>query len=260
MKRFDILTLFPGMFEGFTTESILGRAQGEGLISIVVTNIRDFASGRHKITDDYSFGGGCGMVMMAEPIMRALESVSTATKPENKSRIVLMSPQGRGFCQEDAIRLASYDQVIFICGHYEGVDERISSVVDEEISIGDFVLTGGEIAAMAVVDATARMIPGVLGHEDSAGSDSFFEGLLDYPHYTRPRVWRGIPVPEVLLSGDHEAIRLYRRSQALKRTAARRPDLLEGMELTEEDERLLYDLPKKKRRSSRKSPAVKDDY
>ncbi len=260
MIRFDILTLFPGMFDGFKEESILGRAHEEGLISIVVTNIRDFASGRHKVTDDYSFGGGCGMVMMAEPVMRALENVKTSLGPGTRGRVVLMSPQGKRFCQEDAIRLASYDQVALICGHYEGVDERISSFVDEELSIGDFVLTGGEVAAMAVVDATSRMIPGVLGHEDSAGSDSFFEGLLDYPHFTRPRVWRGLAVPEVLLSGDHEAIRLYRRAQSLKRTAARRPDLLEGLKLSEEDERLLYDLPKKKRRDRRKKSIEKDDY
>lgn len=250
--RFDILTLFPGMFLGFIGESILGNACQQGLISVQLTNIRDFAAGRHKVTDDYSFGGGCGMVMKAEPIALAIEDALTRAECR-KTRVILTSPQGRKFTQADAVRLSDYDQLIIVCGHYEGVDERVSSMVDEEISVGDFVLTGGEVPAMAIVDAVSRMIPGVLGHEMSAPSDSFFGGLLDYPHYTRPRVWRGISVPEVLLSGDHERIRVFRRKLALERTRDRRPDLLVAAELDEEDRCLLYGVPKEKNRRRKQS-------
>jgi tRNA (guanine37-N1)-methyltransferase len=252
--RFDILTLFPKMFDSFAAESIIGKAISEKLIDVWATNIRDFASGRHKITDDYSFGGGCGMVMMAEPIARALEHIKqpVAAGEDANCRIILTSPQGRKYSQHDAIRLASYSQLIIICGHYEGVDERVSSIVDEEISIGDFVLTGGEIPAMAIIDSVARMIPGVLGHEESAPSDSFYEGLLDFPHYTRPRVWRGMEVPPVLISGDHAKIKLFRRAQALKRTAQRRPDLMERIAMSDEDKRLLDDIPKPRKRQNRK--------
>lgn len=248
---FEVLTLFPQMFEGFKTESIIGRAAAEGLIRIRATNIRDFASGKHKITDDYSFGGGCGMVMMAEPIAKAVEYLKGQETEEGPARVILTTPQGRKFSQSDAIRLSSYGRLIIICGHYEGIDERVTSLIDEELSIGDFVLTGGEIPAMAIIDSVSRMIPGVLGHEESAPSDSFFAGLLDYPHYTRPRVWRGMEVPQVLLSGDHEKIRLYRRKEALKRTAARRPDLMSALDLGDEDFRLLNDLPKRKKRASK---------
>jgi tRNA (guanine37-N1)-methyltransferase len=221
--RFDILTLFPKMFDSFAAESIIGKAISEKLIDVWATNIRDFASGRHKITDDYSFGGGCGMVMMAEPIARALEHVKQPGAPgeDANCRIILTSPQGRKYSQHDAIRLASYSQLIIICGHYEGVDERVSSIVDEEISIGDFVLTG-------------------------------YEGLLDFPHYTRPRVWRGMEVPPVLISGDHAKIKLFRRAQALKRTAQRRPDLMERIAMSDEDKRLLDDIPKPRKRQNRK--------
>jgi len=255
MIGFEVLTLFPGMFDGFVKESILGKASQEGLISIRLTNIRDFAEGKHKVTDDYSFGGGCGMVMKAEPIMRALEHVRSAFPEGSSSRVVITTPQGRPFKQDDAKRLAGYDSIVIICGHYEGIDERLAGFADEEISIGDFVLTGGEVPAMAIIDSVSRMVPGVLGHEQSAGEDSFFNGLLDYPHYTHPRDWRGNPVPEVLLSGDHEKIRIWRRKQALKRTLDRRPDLLEKLDLTEEDRRLLYDIPKKSPRKRRKSSA-----
>lgn len=253
MIGFEILTLFPGMFDGFITESILGKASLENLISVGLTNIRDFAEGRHKVTDDYSFGGGCGMVMKAEPIMRALEHVKDSFPPDCRSIVLLTSPQGKRFNQEDAKRFSSYHRVVIICGHYEGIDERLAGIVDEEVSIGDFVLTGGEIPAMAIVDSISRMIPGVLGHQQSAGEDSFFNGLLDYPHYTQPRIWRGIPVPEVLLSGDHEKIRIWRRKQSLKRTLDRRPDLLEKLALSDEDKMLLYDIPKKKPLRKRKT-------
>lgn len=253
---FEILTLFPQMFDGFMTESIIGKAVTEGLIKIRATNIRDFASGKHKVTDDYSFGGGCGMVMMAEPIAKALEHLKDYEEDGNISRVILTTPQGRKFSQSDAIRLSSYERLIIICGHYEGIDERVSSLIDEELSIGDFVLTGGEVPAMVIIDSVSRMIPGVLGHEESAPSDSFFSGLLDYPHYTRPRVWRGMEVPQVLLSGDHEKIRLYRRKEALKRTASRRPDMISALDLGEEDFRLLNDLPKRKRRASKTSSSA----
>jgi len=253
MVGFEVLTLFPGIFEGFVRESIIGKAAQEGLISINVTNIRDFAEGRHKVTDDYPFGGGCGMVMKAEPIMRALEHISSSFPEGSSSRVIITSPQGRPFSQEDAKRLASYDRIVVICGHYEGIDERLSGFADEEISIGDFVLTGGEIPAMAIIDSVSRMVPRVLGHEQSAGEDSFYNGLLDYPHYTQPREWRGIPVPEVLLSGDHEKIRTWRRKQALKRTLERRPDLLENVSLSEEDRMLLYDMPIKRARRAKKA-------
>ncbi len=255
MIGFEVLTLFPGMFDGFVKESILGKASQEGLISIRLTNIRDFAEGKHKVTDDYSFGGGCGMVMKAEPIMRALEHVRSAFREGSSSRVVITTPQGRPFKQDDAKRLAGYDSIVIICGLYVGIDEWLAGFADEEISIGDFVLTGGEVPAMAIIDSVSRMVPGVLGHEQSAGEDSFFNGLLDYPHYTHPRDWRGNPVPEVLLSGDHEKIRIWRRKQALKRTLDRRPDLLEKLDLTEEDRRLLYDIPKKSPRKRRKSSA-----
>lgn len=256
--RFDILTLFPGMFEGFISESILGNACRQGLISIELTNIRDFAAGKHKVTDDYSFGGGCGMVMKPEPIALAIEHVISEAS-DKAPRVILTSPQGRKFTQEDAVRLSGYGQLVIVCGHYEGVDERVSSLVDEEVSVGDFVLTGGEVPAMAIVDAVSRMIPGVLGHEMSAPSDSFFNGLLDYPHYTRPRVWRGIPVPEVLLSGDHERIRIYRRGLQLERTRDRRPDLFERVELNEEDRQMLYGEPKAKRRRKSAEADKKSD-
>lgn len=257
--RFDILTLFPGMFSGFVGESILGNACEQGLISIQLTNIRDYAAGRHKVTDDYSFGGGCGMVMKAEPIALAIEDAVEKARSSIR-RVILTSPQGRRFSQEDAVRLSGYDQLVIVCGHYEGVDERVSTLVDEEVSVGDFVLTGGEVPAMAIVDAVSRMIPGVLGHEMSAPSDSFFSGLLDHPHYTRPRTWRGISVPEVLLSGDHEKIRIFRRGLSLERTRERRPDLLERAELTDEDRQMLYGTSKtgKKRRRKAEDEAKTD--
>ncbi len=196
------------------------------------------------------------MVMMAEPIAKAVEYLKGLETEEGPARVILTTPQGRKFSQSDAIRLSSYSRLIIICGHYEGIDERVTSFIDEELSIGDFVLTGGEIPAMAIIDSVSRMIPGVLGHEESAPSDSFFAGLLDYPHYTRPRVWRGMEVPQVLLSGDHEKIRLYRRKEALKRTSTRRPDLMSALDLGEEDFRLLNDLPKRKKRASKASAPI----
>jgi tRNA (guanine37-N1)-methyltransferase len=238
--RFDVLTLFPELFSSFLKESILGRAVKAGLVDIRVVNIRSFARGRHLVADDRPFGGGEGMVMKPGPISRAVESVDRA-KP--RSLVVLLTPQGRTFDQPLAWDLSRMEQLILICGHYEGVDERIrEAYVDLELSIGDYVLSGGETAAMVVIDAVSRLVPGVVGGEKSTQEDSFEDGLLEYPQYTRPRVFKNREVPEILLSGDHEKIRVWRRTESLKRTLERRPDLLERAKLTEEDKRILAKL------------------
>jgi tRNA (guanine37-N1)-methyltransferase len=238
--RFDVLTLFPELFSSFLKETILGRAVKAGLVDIRLVNIRSFARGRHLVTDDAPFGGGQGMVMKPGPIARALDSVE---RTKDRSLVVLLSPQGRTFDQPLAWNLSRMEQLILICGRYEGVDERIRmSCVDMELSIGDYVLSGGETAAMVVIDAVSRLVPGVLGGEKSTQEDSFEEGLLEYPQYTRPRVFKNQEVPEILLSGDHEKIRVWRRTQSLKRTLERRPDLLEKAKLTEEDKRILAKL------------------
>jgi tRNA (guanine37-N1)-methyltransferase len=230
------------MFYGALSESILGRAQENGILSI--RNIRDFAAGRHRVVDDYPFGGGHGMVMKPEPIAAAIEhaKLCRASLVVDEPRVILTTPAGRTFTQDVARELAQVSHLIILCGHYEGIDERVSSLVTDEISIGDYVLTGGEIPAMVIVDATARMIPGVVGETQSAVEDSFFGDLLDHPHYTRPRVWRGLEVPEVLVSGDHERIRRYRRREALRRTLERRPDLIAKANLTSSDLEILCEI------------------
>jgi tRNA (guanine37-N1)-methyltransferase len=221
-------------------ETIPGRAVAKGLIDIRLIDIRAFAKGPHRVTDDRPYGGGDGMVMKAGPIFRALQSIERGSGP---SRVILLSPQGEPFTQARAWELSGIEQLTLICGRYEGVDERIrAECVDLELSIGDYVLSGGELGAMVVVDAVSRLIPGVLGGERSNLEDSFEDGLLEYPHYTRPRVFRDREVPPVLLSGDHEKVRVWRRTQALKRTLERRPDLLEKAKLTEEDRRILAGL------------------
>jgi tRNA (guanine37-N1)-methyltransferase len=236
--RIDILTLFPEMFEAVLKESIIGRAVEKQLIKLEFHNIRDYSDNKHRKVDDYPYGGGLGMIMQCQPIFDAVEAISAELG--EKPHIVLMSPQGRTFDQTKAEELSSYKNLTILCGHYEGIDERVNeALVDEEISIGDFVLTGGEIAAMAVVDATCRLIPGVLKEDASYTVESFNQGLLEYPQYTRPPVFMGMPVPEVLLSGHHENIEKWRRYQSLKRTWERRPDLLAEAELSEEDMRLL---------------------
>ena len=238
--RFDVLTLFPELFSSFLKETILGRAVKAGLVDIRLVNIRSFAKGRHLVTDDRPFGGGEGMVMKPGPVLRALESID---RKKDRSLVLLLTPQGRTFDQPLAWELSRMEQIILICGRYEGVDERIrTSSVDLELSIGDYVLSGGEMAAMVVMDAVSRLVPGVLGGERSAQEDSFEEGLLEYPQYTRPRVFKNKEVPAVLLSGDHEKIRVWRRTESLKRTLERRPDLLEKAKLTEEDKRILAKL------------------
>lgn len=245
MLRFDILTLFPEFFNSPFQQSILLRAQEEGLIEIVTVDIRDFAPDKHRVVDDLPFGGGAGMVMKAEPIVRAIESRKQSGK---SSRVILFTPQGKGFQQEMARELSSWEQLILVCGRYEGVDERVRDhFVDEEISIGDYVLNGGEAAALVVVEAVSRLVPGVLGNEASARNDSFSQGLLDYPQYTRPREFRGIPVPEVLLNGHHQHIELWRKIEALRRTWERRPELLKQRELEEEEHRILEEIKKARR-------------
>jgi tRNA (guanine37-N1)-methyltransferase len=212
------------MFESPFAGSILGKAAAKGLISIVPHNVRDWAEGRHQVTDDAPYGGGDGMVMKPEPVARALDALRLRCPG---GRVLLMTPQGRPFRQEDALALSRERQLIFVCGRYEVVDERIRSLVDDEFSLGDFVLTGGELAAMVIIDAVARLVPGVLGSSGSAGSDSFSDGLLEYPHYTRPVEFAGARVPDILLSGNHAEIARWRRRQQLRRTLLRRPDLLE---------------------------------
>jgi len=235
--RFDVLTLFPEMIEAYLRQGVLARAVNNGLIQVSLINIRDFARGRHKTTDDRPYGGGEGMVMKPGPIDRALKSVG---RVEGISRVILLSPQGKAFVQPIAWDMSDWSQIILICGRYEGVDERIlSTVVDFELSIGDYILTGGELGAMVVMDAVARLIPGVLGDDTSSRQDSFEEGLLKHPQYTRPRNFQGLEVPEVLLSGDHEKIRLWRRTESLRRTAQKRADLLGRAKLTAEDQAIL---------------------
>ena len=238
--KFDVLTLFPDMFTSYLKEGILGRAIERGLVDVALLNIRDFAEGTHRIVDDRPYGGGEGMVMKAGPISRALESVE---RMEGHGPVVLFSPQGKRFTQEMAWDMVEWKQLIFICGRYEGVDERVrSTCVDMELSIGDYILNGGELAAMVVIETVSRLIPDVLGGERSNLEDSFENGLLEYPHYTRPRVFRDQAVPPVLLSGDHEKIRLWRKKQSLKRTLSRRADLLQKAELSSEDKAILKEL------------------
>ncbi len=220
--KVDIITLFPGMFEGPLRESILGRAVARGLLEIGVHNLRDFATGRHQVVDDYPFGGGAGMVMKPEPLFAAVEALR-----RSESWVILLSPQGRPFRQRIAEDLARREHMLLICGHYEGVDERVrEQLVDDELSIGDYVLTGGELPAMVVCDAVARLVPEVLGAEESSQEESFSAGLLEYPHYTRPAQFRGVGVPPVLLSGNHARVEEWRREQSLLRTLRRRPELL----------------------------------
>ncbi|MEI8063765.1 MAG: tRNA (guanosine(37)-N1)-methyltransferase TrmD [Verrucomicrobiota bacterium] len=222
--EFDILTLFPGIFTGPLDESILKRARETGLVKIRVHNLRDFTHDKHRVVDDRPYGGGPGMLMKPEPIFEAVEKLQ---RPE--SCVVLMTPQGKPFTQAQAGQLAGKPHLIIICGHYEGVDERIrEALVDEEISIGDYVLTNGALAAAVVVDAVTRLLPGAIGHEQSAADDSFATGMLEGPQYTRPPEFRGMKVPDVLLSGDHGAVEKWRVNEARQRTQQRRPDLLEG--------------------------------
>ncbi|MBW1868592.1 MAG: tRNA (guanosine(37)-N1)-methyltransferase TrmD [Deltaproteobacteria bacterium] len=238
--KFDVLTLFPEMLTAYLQQGVLGRAVKKGLVDVNLINIRDFALGTHKTTDDRPYGGGEGMVMKPGPIYRALKSVE---RMDGKSPVILLSPQGKLFDQSIAWEMSGWDQLILVCGRYEGVDERIRlTCTHMEISIGDYVLTGGELGAMVIVDAVSRLIPGVLGGERSNLEDSFEDGLLEYPQYTRPRVFQDKEVPEILLSGNHEKIRLWRRKESLKETLEKRPDLLKKAKLTPEDRAILAEL------------------
>ncbi|MGK7345838.1 MAG: tRNA (guanosine(37)-N1)-methyltransferase TrmD [Candidatus Nitrospinota bacterium M3_3B_026] len=235
MPRFDIVTIFPGMFDGVFDHSIIGRAKEKGIVEINVHDLRGWTRDKHKVTDDYPYGGGAGMVMKAPPFAGAVESL----RAENPgAKVVLMTPQGRLLTQKTAEEFSVLPGLVILCGRYEGVDERVRSLVDMEISIGDFILTGGEIPAMALVDAVARLAPGVVGEAESIVRESHTGGLLEYPQYTRPAEFAGMRVPDVLLSGDHAKIEAWRRRQSIIRTARRRPDLLERAELTEEERRL----------------------
>jgi tRNA (guanine37-N1)-methyltransferase len=246
MLHIDVVTIFPRMIEAPLGDGIVARAVEAGLVRIGVHDLRAYTEDRHRTVDDASFGGGPGMVMKAEPFFRAVESVVPERDRPGRA-VVLLSPRGRRFDQAAAERYAGLAHLVLLCGRYEGVDERVrAGLAAEEVSLGDFVLTGGEVAALAVVEATVRLLPGALGDEESARSDSFADGLLDFPHYTRPAVVRGLAVPEVLVSGDHGKVRRWRRKEALRATRERRPDLLDRVRLTPEDEALLREIEDEK--------------
>jgi tRNA (guanine37-N1)-methyltransferase len=245
MVRFDVLTLFPGMFAPVLAQSMLKRGQEKGLLSVQVHNLRDFTADRHKIVDDTPYGGGAGMVMKAEPILQAVAAVRRDAQSQGEEvRLLFPTPHGRPLTQSYVQELATESRrIVILCGHYEGVDERVRLALEpEEISLGDYVLTGGELPALVLIDATTRLVPGVLGDPHSAVDESFADSLLEYPQYTRPAEIDGIAVPEVLLSGHHEAIRVWRRKQALRSTYLRRPDLLRDRMFTREDRQLLDEL------------------
>jgi tRNA (guanine37-N1)-methyltransferase len=231
--RFDFVTIFPRMFDPLLAEGVIARGVKQGLLDVRVHDLRDFATDRHRSTDDEAYGGGPGMVMLAEPVLRAVESIGGG-------RVILTSPQGRRFDQSVAKELAAAEWLVFLCGRYEGFDHRVHEALQpDEISIGDFVVSGGELPAMLIADAVGRMVEGVVGNAGSVEEDSFFRGLLDYPHYTRPEELRGMRVPDILLSGHHERIRRWRKEMALRATLAKRPDLLETAELDDEAREIL---------------------
>lgn len=243
--RIDVLTLFPEMFQGVFSSSILGKARDKGIVSLNTINFREYSNNKHNTVDDTPYGGGGGMVLKPEPIFAAVEDLTARRSSDHedrqgeeavKPRVILMCPQGAPFTQKKAEELSAEGHLVFICGHYEGYDERIRQyLVTDELSIGDYVLTGGELPAMVVIDSVVRLLPGVLGNEMSAVTDSFSTGLLEYPHYTRPAKFREWEVPDILLSGHHENVDRWRRKQSLLRTLERRPDLLEGRELSREE-------------------------
>ena len=241
--KFHVLTLFPDFFASPLRQSIIGRAIERGIIAVELHNIRDYAKDRHRTVDDTPYGGGAGMVLKVEPVVDAIEAVKAGLK--GRGLTILTTPQGERLEQKRVESLAQYDELIIVCGRYEGVDERIRAFVDIELSVGDYILTGGEIAALVLIDAVGRLVPGVVGEADSLKSESFTEGLLEYPQYTRPPEFRGLKVPEVLLSGHHEEIRRWRRKESLKRTLERRPEPIEQAPLTEEDREMIKELTKK---------------
>jgi len=235
--RFDVITLFPDMFGSPLNESILKRAIDEGIIEVGLHNLRDYTHDRHRVVDDAPYGGGSGMVMKAGPVVEAIESLK-----KEDTKVILMNPAGKRFKQSTAGRFSENKHLLIVCGRYEGFDERVSPYIDEMISMGDYVMTGGEIAAMALIDSVSRLVPGVLGCPESVMEESFSWDILEYPHYTRPDDFRGEKVPQVLLSGNHELIRLWRRKEALRKTMKMRPDLLDGLELNPEDASLIDEI------------------
>lgn len=228
MLTFTVITIFPQMFASTLGHSILKRAQEKNLLKVNLVDLRDYTTDKHKTTDDSPYGGGQGMVMKPEPLVAAIEE-ARARNP--RARVVLLAPQGRVFKQSVAQRMAGEDEIVLLCGRYEGVDERVKAFIDEEISVGDYTLSGGEPAANIVIDAVTRLVPGVLGNADSAADESFSDGLLEYPQYTRPEEFRGLKVPDVLLSGDHQRVKQWRREKSLELTRQRRPDMMAGVEL-----------------------------
>jgi tRNA (guanine37-N1)-methyltransferase len=242
--RVDIVTIFPGMFDEALGASMTGIAQDRGLLDVHLHDLRDWTHDRHRTTDDYPYGGGPGMVMKPEPVFEAVDAIRSMA---DEGFVVFLSPSGRRFDQELAEQLVENDRLILVCGRYEGFDERTLTLADMELSVGDYVLSGGELPAMIVVDAVSRLIPGVLGHEDSASDESFVEGLLEYPHYTRPASYRGMDVPDVLLSGDHARIAAWRREQSIRKTARQRPDLLAYAELDDDESRMAAEEAEKPR-------------
>ncbi len=237
MIVFEVLTLFPGMLEAPLSASLLGKARSAGLIEVRIRDIREYSTGKHRVCDDTPYGGGAGMVMKPEPVVAAIEAARAESMAT--ARVLLLSPRGNVLKQEKVRALAAEEHLVLVCGRYEGVDERVRQFVDEEISIGDFVLSGGEPAAWIIVDAVARLIPGVVGNEASITADSFSDGLLEHPHYTRPQSFRGLEVPSILMSGDHAKVARWRRRQALLRTRDSRPDLFSKLSLSEADRLLL---------------------
>ncbi len=237
----DVITIFPDIFDAYLHEGIMKRALQKGVLEVKVHNLRDYTNDRHKTVDDYPYGGGAGMVMKPEPFFSAVEALC----PERaRRRVILLSPAGNTFDHEKAVELSGEERrIMFLCGRYEAIDERVRTfLADEEISIGDYVLTGGELPALVIIDAVARLLPDVLGDELSAAEDSFSGGILDYPHYTRPPLFRDLAVPEVLLSGNHRDIQHWRRKEALRRTIERRPDLLENCTFSSEDDKLIREI------------------
>jgi len=245
--RFDVITIFPEIFKAYLNESILKRALDRNLIEVKVHNLRDFTTDKHKTVDDYPYGGGPGMVMKPEPFFSAVEHIKSDGAPR---RVVMLTPQGRTFNQDTAHSMARQNKdIILICGRYEAIDERVKSLVDEEISIGDYILTGGELPALVIIDGIARLVPGVLGDERSAEEESFVCGMLEYPHYTRPPEFRGLRVPDILMSGNHKAISQWRRKEALRLTMLRRPDIMSrcASELKDEDYKLVSEIREEKK-------------
>jgi tRNA (guanine37-N1)-methyltransferase len=241
--RIDVITIFPAMIEAALTEGVVGRARARGVLDIRVRDLRDYTEDRHRTVDDVPYGGGPGMVMKPEPLFKAVEAAVENDGPGRPTPVILMTPQGRLLTHEVATRLSALERIVVICGRYEGVDERVSqALATDEISIGDYVLSGGELAALVIVDAVARLVPGVVGDAESVAADSFARGLLDYPHFTRPAEFRGWTVPEVLVSGHHARIEHWRRREALRRTLRSRPDLLAGAALDDDERRLVREL------------------